>query len=228
MKWTQQQDAALKDIGNWRRSEFMLTEIHRQALDNPIIRMSMDVRQGRLLKTSTDYGKSRVVLRKQLSEQDYNNADRILVGRNAKRKTINKKERTRKNFSPEHPVKGDKIVCLRNNHDLGLYNGTLWHVEDIDETAGELRMSIKADDNHEQTRIVLSHTSFFNPLDAEPTHGNYEPFDYGYALTVHKAQGSQWHNVLLFDEARYFREHAHRWLYTGITRASNCITVAIL
>jgi UvrD-like helicase C-terminal domain len=42
-------------------------------------------------------------------------------------------------------------------------------------------------------------------------------FDYGYALTVHKAQGSQWDDVILFDESYAFREHRARWLYTGIT-----------
>ena len=34
-----------------------------------------------------------------------------------------------------------------------------------------------------------------------------DEFDYGYALTVHKAQGSQWDYVVLFDESRAFREH---------------------
>ena len=34
-----------------------------------------------------------------------------------------------------------------------------------------------------------------------------DEFDYGYALTVHKAQGSQWDNVMLFDESFAFREN---------------------
>ncbi len=29
----------------------------------------------------------------------------------------------------------------------------------------------------------------------------YDEFDYGYVLTVHKAQGSQWDDVVLFDES---------------------------
>ena len=33
-----------------------------------------------------------------------------------------------------------------------------------------------------------------------------DAFDYGYALTVHKAQGSQWNSVVLFDESAAFRE----------------------
>ncbi len=53
----------------------------------------------------------------------------------------------------------------------------------------------------------------------------HDDFDYGYALTVHKAQGSQWDNVVLFDESYAFREHAQRWLYTGITRAAETLTI---
>ena len=53
----------------------------------------------------------------------------------------------------------------------------------------------------------------------------YDAFDYGYALTVHKAQGSQWDDVVLFDESYAFREHRARWLYTAITRAAETITI---
>ena len=52
-----------------------------------------------------------------------------------------------------------------------------------------------------------------------------DEFDFGYALTVHKAQGSQWDAVVLFDESYAFREHRSRWLYTGITRAAQRLTV---
>ena len=52
-----------------------------------------------------------------------------------------------------------------------------------------------------------------------------DEFDYGYALTVHKAQGSQWDDVMLFDESHAFREHRARWLYTGLTRAARRLTV---
>ncbi|MCI4680965.1 ATP-binding domain-containing protein, partial [Rhodoblastus acidophilus] len=50
---------------------------------------------------------------------------------------------------------------------------------------------------------------------------------YGYALTVHKAQGSQWDRVTLFDESYAFREHRARWLYTGLTRAAQAITIVV-
>jgi ATP-dependent exoDNAse (exonuclease V) alpha subunit len=52
-------------------------------------------------------------------------------------------------------------------------------------------------------------------------------FDFGYALTVHKAQGSQAPKVLLFEERNRHMsdEDWRRWLYTGITRAEEELTV---
>ena len=44
-------------------------------------------------------------------------------------------------------------------------------------------------------------------------------------MTVHMAQGSQWPHVLVIDEAECMREDAHRWFYTAVTRASNCVTI---
>jgi superfamily I DNA/RNA helicase len=54
-----------------------------------------------------------------------------------------------------------------------------------------------------------------------------DEFDYGFALTVHKAQGSQWDRVVLFDESFAFREHRDRWLYTAITRAAESVVVVV-
>jgi ATP-dependent exoDNAse (exonuclease V) alpha subunit len=55
----------------------------------------------------------------------------------------------------------------------------------------------------------------------------YDEFDYGYVLTVHKAQGSQWDDVVLFDESFAFSDSRDRWLYTGITRAAKRLTVVV-
>jgi hypothetical protein len=50
--------------------------------------------------------------------------------------------------------------------------------------------------------------------------------DWGYALTVHSAQGSSWENVgLILDKRIYNLKDYQRWLYTAITRAENSITI---
>lgn len=46
-------------------------------------------------------------------------------------------------------------------------------------------------------------------------------FTYGYAITCHKSQGSQWDKILILEEKFPFNKEEHaRWLYTAITRAS--------
>ena len=46
-------------------------------------------------------------------------------------------------------------------------------------------------------------------------------FTYGYAITCHKSQGSEWDKVLVIEEDFPFDKTEHaRWLYTGCTRAS--------
>lgn len=46
-------------------------------------------------------------------------------------------------------------------------------------------------------------------------------FTYGYAITGHKSQGSEWDKVLIIEEKFPFKSEEHkRWLYTCVTRAA--------
>src|SRR5215475_11175746 len=92
----------------------MLTEVHRQAQDNPIVRMSMDIREGRELEIGR-HGESEVVSRKELDPDRVMSADQVLVGRNATRRAYNARLRERRGFADALPMAGDKLVCLRNN-----------------------------------------------------------------------------------------------------------------
>ena len=60
-----------------------------------------------------------------------------------------------------------------------------------------------------------------------PARKKYDEFDFGYVLTVHKSQGSQWDDVVLFDESFAFPDSRARWLYTGITRAAKRLTIVM-
>ena len=51
-------------------------------------------------------------------------------------------------------------------------------------------------------------------------------FDYGYAITCHKSQGSEWDDVTVVDESAVFRQDRDKWLYTAITRAAKRLTIA--
>lgn len=210
--------------------EMMLTEVHRQAADSPIIRLSMDVREGKTLTRGT-YGKSRVIGRREIDAEAILAADQVLVGTNRTRRAYNQRIRELKGFESTEPEVGDKLVCLRNDKAKGFLNGSTWFVESARKArAGRLRYGLTPDDEGAAPRAVVAsiHPAFFGEGPESlpyPTRRKSDEFDFGYALTVHKAQGSQWSDVVLFDESFAFREHRSRWLYTGITRAAESLTV---
>lgn len=208
-----------------RKPDFMLTEIHRQAANNPIIRMATIVREGGNLQPG-DYGASRVIPRSAVNSDMALAADQLLCGKNITRQACNRRHRVllgRKDILPEC---GDRLVCLRNNHNIGLLNGAIWTVENAIAEPDFMQMLIKPEDEG----AVLDVKAWKQPFLTTNTdiawyeRNEAEEFDYGYALTVHKAQGSEWGNVLLFDEW-FNRDTRKQWLYTGLTRAAEKITV---
>ena len=55
----------------------------------------------------------------------------------------------------------------------------------------------------------------------------YDEFEFAYAITVHSSQGSQWKNVLFFVERFMNAEDFKKFLYTGITRAMDGLTIVM-
>lgn len=214
------------------RPDFMLSEVHRQAQDNPIIRMSMEVREGRSLQTGS-YGESRVLSRDEITPEDVLAAEQVLVGRNVTRRNYNTRLRALQGFENEMPEAGERLVCLRNNKKKGLLNGGIWTVAEIrSETSKSVQMLLnpeEAGDRRKSARVTVRKEFFRGTEDtlAWPERKKSDEFDFGYALTVHKSQGSQWNDVLLFNESAFFRDEARRWLYTGITRAAERVTVVM-
>ena len=124
--------------------------------------------------------------------------------------------------------------CLRNQHHSGLYNGTVWFIERIvsaDEFGG-LVLEVRPEDEFtaagDDPITVTTHQKFFLGRESELDIFEREfcvEFDHGYALTVHKAQGSQRPNIFIVDESMRFRHDWRRWLYTAITRASDRVVI---
>lgn len=209
--------------------DVMLTQIHRQAEDNPIIRLSEIVRAGGEIPYG-DYGESRVIRRDEIEASMVLSADQVLVGTNRTRRLYNQRIRTLDGKTEILPVAGDKLVCLRNDRTKGLINGGLWRVEELNGVRKDfVRMVLKSEDEPGRSAAkVAVLKAFFEGNEADLAYNirrESDEFDYGYALTVHKAQGSQWDEVVLFDESRAFREHQARWLYTGVTRAAKKLTI---
>ncbi|MEO1251241.1 MAG: AAA family ATPase [Pseudomonadota bacterium] len=201
--------------------DFMLTEIHRQAADNPIIRLSMAIREGEDFDEQSDA--CRVISKRDISTDEIMAADQILVGANRTRKRYNDRLRELHGFTDPTPEAGEKLVCLRNNKKKGLLNGGVWTVSRRASPRGQrVRFSVVPEEGGRPATVSVPRAFFTDGPDSVPwsQRKSADEFDYGYALTVHKAQGSQWNSIVLFDESFMFREHARRWLYTGVTRAA--------
>lgn len=211
--------------------DVMLTEIHRQAEGNPIIQMATTVRTGGNLALG-QYGDSRVIERGVLGEQEVLAADQVLVGKNITRHAYNRRIRALRGFDGRLPLPSDRLVCLRNDNPLGIFNGGLFEVIEIaDGHEGDkcIGMFVKSEDFPDRAAIEIRvRREFFlggaEDIDWRDLRGT-QQFDFGYALTTHKAQGSQWPDVIVYDESGVFREDWRRWLYTAITRASDRVTV---
>ncbi|ADZ69394.1 ATP-dependent DNA helicase [Polymorphum gilvum] len=209
--------------------DVMLTEVHRQAQDNPIVRLSMTIREGGDLAYGS-YGDSRVISRKEIGKERILAADQVLVGTNRTRRLYNNRIRELKGFTTPMPAVGDKLVCLRNDKTKGLLNGGLWTVKRLRPPQGNtLRFDVLPEDEpgKQAVQVKVLPAMFEDGAEQIPyaIRRKADEFDYGYALTVHKAQGSQWDDVVLFDESFAFRDHRERWLYTAVTRAAETITV---
>jgi exodeoxyribonuclease-5 len=211
------------------KPDALLTEIHRQAAESPIIKMANIIRSGCVLDLG-DYGHGcTVVTAADIKGQTdlWMDADQILVGKNDTRRAFNGRIRQLKGFSGFLPEPGEKLVCLKNNHKEGLLNGSLWEAVEVEDKPKDYRFNLKIRSLDEDGRVLHTQVhkgpflgqeiNVWERLDANE-------FDFGYALTVHKSQGSQWDNVLLYDEWSN-RQTKCQWQYTGITRAAERITV---
>ena len=215
--------------------QLKLQEIHRQARGNPIIEVSIFAREtGKV--PAKEYSKNVVKYtpdnynyaeKSQELLENYNTETLILCGYNTTRNKINQFIRNAFGYEVPRPCSGDRVICLRNNHIKGIYNGMLGTIIDIN-TDNDLwyEADIKMDD------VELPYTGkIYAPQfgAAEPVNFTKDRikakdgdlFDFGYALTVHKAQGSQARRVVLFEErfAKMDDDQWRKWLYTGVTRA---------
>jgi exodeoxyribonuclease-5 len=211
------------------KPDVMLTDIHRQAGESPIIRMATLTRNQEELAVG-DYGDNCFVhpLGTKMEADDMLSFDQILVGKNTTRRLTNNKLRKLKGIEDPYPVIGDRLVCLRNNSELGLLNGAIFEVSEVTGVIDQkVFMAMHPEDSLASIEISAHEHHFigtekdlawFEKREAQE-------FAFGYGLTCHKAQGSQWRSVCVFDESFCFRKDKWRWLYTAITRAADNVNV---
>ena len=227
-----------------------LDEIMRQEEESEIIRLTMAIREFKPLELMRG-NEVRVVDREEtLAPGFFSWADQILVGKNDTRLRINCAMREKiMGIDDPLPVVGDKVICLKNNWEIcnekgdALVNGLSGTIQNIKYTKDNPFM--------ESTPVIdfipdYDDAASFLNLEAdykifaehEPTVNKdtfsripkyYQPnqFDYAYAITCHKSQGSEYDKVIVLEE--FLRgdnkeEHA-RWLYTAATRAAKKLII---
>lgn len=214
--------------------DVMLTDVERQAKENPIIYLSKAIREGNRLKVGS-YGDTKIIHKRNVDRADVLAADQILVGRNRTRRSYNARVRELRDYYGDIPMPGERLVCLRNNHESGLLNGSLWDTAESRLLSGsgwngvELLVNSADDAGPEQVESRVPVEFFLGTEDTLSWEDlrNVDQFTYGYALTVHKSQGSQWPFVYLFDESWAFRDQRGQHLYTGVTRAEKRATIVL-
>lgn len=208
--------------------DYLLTEVHRQALGSPILELATMVREGRPLprqfEEDTAFG-SACVMHGRPDPEIVMKADQLLCGRNATRISLNARCRELLGYTSPLPEPGDRLVCLRNNHELGLANGTIWEVvkNHGSHQTGRIVLHVRSEEGRELDGVIVHTKPFLGQTVDKFEWRDAEQFDFGYALTVHKAQGSQWDHVVLFDD--WAGADRRQWLYTGITRAAESLLV---
>lgn len=228
-------------------TELVLRTIHRQALDNPIIKYANIVREGgevpigdfdgRLYHRTK--GKRKPILEGNVFPHILTSDAVILSYFNSTRVLMNRNVRKTNNLNSVLPELGERLVALSNNKDYDLMNGEQLIVESITPCVNDSCYFIKlkgkpievwafTDSLNACTGEDISTALRNKDEDISECQETYSwlpesPYclDFGYAMSVHKSQGSEWKTVVLLEERpeRCSDEDYARWLYTGMTRA---------
>lgn len=114
------------DLKFMENSESQLIEIHRQALDSAIIRLSIDIRLGKFLKFGKYGDGVWIVDDSELTDDLLLKTDQVIVGKNTTRMELNRYIRKLKGYKPFNmPDFGEQLMVLENYHDKGLFNSNI-------------------------------------------------------------------------------------------------------
>ena len=236
-----------EDNGILAHPHIFLDQIMRQAEDNDIIRLSMEIRDGKQLRPYRSNNVN-IVTKKDFVDGMLSWADQIICGKNLTRYQLNelcRRIKWRDEYTDE-PIIGDKIICLRNNWDIKsssddpLINGQIGHIADLRKQPHPLFIEldfidfIPDSDEGEfislliDRKLIMKHEPTITADNYRKIPKIYHPqlFDYGYCITAHKSQGSEYPKILVFEEMLNPKEHT-KWLYTAVTRASDKLTLVL-
>lgn len=209
-----------------------LEEIFRQERDNPIIKVSEIARRYGQIPFMNFSDTVRKISKREEDTQEFisdkmssfDDQTMVLVGYNRTRVDLNKGIRQLLEFESPSPMYGDRVICLKNNPSMAIFNGMTGTILSISKNEVgnfyDAEISLDGEDDIFSGHISVDQFGKSETL-TQYLSENMNLFDFGYALTVHKAQGSQAKRVILFEERfpQMTDDNWRRWLYTAVTRA---------
>lgn len=233
-----------------KKPDYTLEEVFRQAYDNPIIRLATDIRtNGRVPEPCSfknDAGHCKVMRRFDAAriirpfERRSSNLDTVMLCyTNHVRHSLNRRLRAILGYgvSDDIIVPGEKVVLLSNDSRAKVYNGEVYIVDDILTLPDSDVLSVRFKGCDERIAIAVDGFKGVNPSCLISRKAQYPGIasarplfaDYGYAISGHKAQGSEWDNVVVYGmkPALCSDEDFVHWLYTCVTRARKNLLVLI-
>ncbi len=149
---------------------------------------------------------------------DLDKKTQFICGTNKTRVALNDDFREHLGLSGP-PRKGDRLISLKNDVKQALSNGTMISPHRVD------GRSLYYIDRANCERVITYDPLYLRqPVAIDTKISNGHPFDFGFAITCHKSQGSEFDIVSVKDECGFmFYDHGEagirRWRYTAATRA---------
>lgn len=218
------------DFNLMKNPKYTLTTLHRNAGD--IARFAMALRLDDQAEVSAWSKRSseevQFVRRWDVDDNLLRSVDQVACAFNKTRVAMNR--RIREWQGP--PQVGERVICLKNNHALGIFNGMQGRILELEQERGNHYLSFLSDQDIDFNGIRYDPDQFGQIYlrdehkrrskdSAKPRQGYEErknPFDFAYCCTVHKLQGDEADRVLVIVEKSDLWEQK-RWSYTAATRA---------
>lgn len=216
--------------------DIRLEKIHRQAENNPIIMFADKVRRGNApgaIHQKKDEPTIVVKLRSQLTDDDLTKAEQVICAINRTRVQLNRRIRSKlciDKAESNDPKVGDKVICLKNNRRFGVFNGLQGKILELSADPNWPVYEAKIElDTNQVTEVEIAKAQFNmvkGLCDLDSSLKDTTHWDFAYAVTCHKAQGSEWPSVVVIEETCPLWSMA-RWRYTAVTRASERLVYAV-
>lgn len=204
------------DFNLMREPDVTLETIHRNA--GEIAEFAQHLRCGGEAldwQSPESVGQVSVITHAQLADANISETNQIICAYNRTRTMLNTTMREHLQLPKGQPVVGDRLICLQNDREHGLFNGMQGVITEID--PAKKLLSFSDEDDRQYVDIKYNPEAFGADKTPKRAFG-VVPFDWAYCVTCHKMQGSEAGSVLVLEERSSLWEHK-RWAYTAASRA---------